>query len=265
MNQQQRVYISQVTETLPMDISKLDSIIKSRNEIYSALIEAEQEDYKNQGYFHATNQLLSAVDALKTLQLLNHGISPHVTVNVTQNGTVGLLRQALESLGWAHWLSDYSMDSDGELKGFFFHLKDVTEACKYYKDLGRAEEIATWLQIETDLITNGLNLNFYEEKSLSTRTSVLEQKPKLFLPSITQICEGMKLSQNIVTPQVIEMYPGMGTASWLYRWASGFAHGKHWVNKHNPDSRRLSARVPNYFNMTLLISVIHNLIDDLGN
>jgi hypothetical protein len=182
---------------------------------------------------------------------------------VTQNGVVGLLRQALESLGWARWLSEYSTESEGQLKGYFFHLEDVIQRRKYYNDLGRQEEMDAANKLVTDLVDDGLRLGYYKEMAVSPRTGVLEQKPMLILPSITEICQSVKLSTKIITPEVLAMYPGMVSASWLYRWASGFAHGKHWVNRHKPNADGLSVRNPNYLNMTLIIVAIHDLISGL--
>jgi hypothetical protein len=263
MGQHQKNYIDRVIKTLPADILILEDKIKRRNDTQSNLTETEQNDYANLAFFYATNQLLAAADALQTLHLLSHGSEAEITVNVTQNGVAGLLRQTLESLGWARWLSGESTEFDRQIRGFFYHVEDVKQRSKYYNDLGQQREMEEADKLLEDVINDGVRLEYYNEMTLSDRTGVLEQKPKMNLPKITDICQGVKLSTSIITPEVLAEYPGMKSASWLYRWASGLAHGKHWVNKHEPNADGLSFRTPNYLNMNLMMSAIHDLIDDI--
>jgi hypothetical protein len=263
MDQHQKNYIKLVTKVLPPDILSLESKIKSRNDYYGNLTEAEQNDYKNLGYFYATNQLLAAVDVLQTLHLLSHGSETEITINVTQNGVAGLLRQAFESLGWARWLSNSTTESDVQIRGFFYHIEDVKQRRKYYNDLGWQKEIERTDRLLMDTINDGVRLEYYTETVISDRPGVLERKPNLNLPKITEICQGVKLPTNIITSEVLAEYPGMESASWLYRWASGLAHGKHWVNTHEPSADGLSFRTPNYMNMNLIMSAIHDLITDI--
>lgn len=264
MDQHRQNYIRYVTEVLPNDISSLVSKIQHRNNAYRDLDEADPDDFRTFAHFHATNQLLAAVDALKTLQLLVHGSETEVTVNITQNGVVGLLRQALESLGWARWLLEYSSDWEGQVRGYFFHLEDVVQRRRYYNDLGQQENMDAANKLVIDLVNDGVRLGYYKQMAVSPQTDVPEQKPILSLPSITEICQSVKMRPEIVTSEVLDVYPGMGSASWLYRWASGFAHGKHWVNIHDdPDADGLSVRAPNYLNMTLIVFAIHDLINDI--
>lgn len=261
MEQHQENYCRLIIEVLPADILTLENEIRKRNEFFSKLTKPERDDYdyKNIAYFHTTNKLLAAVDALKTLQLLNHVTPPDMSGNVTVNVVGGLLRQALESLGWARWLSKNANELDGPIKGYFFALDDLLERRKYYNALGRQEEMDNADQLVKEWIDYGVLQNYYEDSAVSTRTEVSERKPKYNLPSITVICQGIELNTSIISPEVLAEYPGMKTASWLFRWSSGIAHGKHWVNRFEPSYDGLSVATPNYLNLTLIIFAIHDL------
>jgi hypothetical protein len=262
MDQHQENYSRLIIEILPADILFLEDEIKNRNDFFSKLTHPERDDYdfKNIAYFHTTNKLVAAVDALKSLQLLNHGTPAGISINVTVNGVGGLLRQALESLGWARWLSKNVNELEEQRKGYFFALDDLLERRKYYNALGQQEEMDKADKLVKEWVDYGVLQNYYEASAVSIRTGVLERKPKYNLPSITDICQAIELNTSIISPEILAEYPGMKTASWLFRWSSGIAHGKHWVNTFEPSHDELSVTTPNYLNLTLIIFAIHDLV-----
>lgn len=252
-------YLRLIAEVLPGTLQHLEEGISKREERFSALSDSDKDDLLGLSYVYSTNQLWASCDALKTLHLLSHKSNESFQVNVTQNGVAGLLRQALESLATFDWLNDYSSDNEARQKAHSYQLSDLKERANYYRDLGDDAEHTRTLTLLKSVIESGLGNGYTRNETDSSGKSISKQVIPLLGP--TDLCMRILTPRDVISDEVLTHYRGMENASWLYRWSSGLAHGKYWVNLFSPIDGDLMTTVPNYLNLSVLLLTLIKQID----
>lgn len=256
-------YLRIIVEVLPDTLKRLEGEISNREEKFSKMTPAAQDDFLGFSYAYATNQLRACCDALRTLEFLSHKSKESLEVNVTQNGVAGLLRQSLESMATHKWLTDYSTEEEARQKAHSYQLVDLQERANYYKDLGYTEEYGRTIALLESTKRIGLEKGFSKEGTNSNGEPIVKQAIPLL--NVTDLCLRIVTPDDVISKEVLKHYPGMANASWLYRWSSGLAHGKFWVNLFQPLDGDLKRTVPNYLNLSvLLLTLIKNIEATIG-
>lgn len=244
-------YLGLIVEVLPSILQQLESQISRRDARFSKLSASDKDDFLGWSYVYSTNQLMACADALRTLEFLSHKSTGSLQVNVTQNGVAGLLRQALESLSTFAWLNAYSNDSEARQKAHSYHIADLQERANYYKDLGEEKEVEKTISMLESARIVGLEEGYSRQEP--DKNGKLIHKQLVPLPGLTDLCARILTPEDVITEGVLRHYPGMKDASWLYRWSSGLAHGKFWVNLFTLSEGDMHRTVPNYLNLSVML------------
>lgn len=252
-------YLKIIVEVLPDTTRRLEGEIVRRNDYFSKMNSAEQDDFLGISYTHSTNQLVACCDALKSLEFLSRGPAEQLQVNVTQNGVAGILRQALEAFATFEWLNNCVTEEEKRQKAHSYQMADLQERANFYKDLGDEREYQKTVKMKEEYLRVGL-LKGYSKEDRDKKGNLIGKQEKPLL-GITDLCVQLLTPESIFTKEVLAIYPGMQNASWLYRWSSGMAHGKFWVNLFLTDSKGIGKITPNYLNLNALLLTILTGID----
>lgn len=249
-----QIYLRLIVEILPVTILKLDRTIDNREKYFGSLSDEEKDDFLGSSYFFLSSQLRATADALHTLSALSHVENDSLRVTVTQNGVAGLLREALEAIATYTWLNDYKTEEEARAKAHSYTVEDLVERLNYYEELGDETNITKTKQLQSEANQQGLDLGFTTQAI--SKSGVPFLKPMQALPSITDRIGKIPTPSEVVTTEVLKMYPGMKNARWLFRWASGLSHGKHWVTNFITAEDGSQRTVPYYLNLHLLLFTI---------
>ena len=252
-------YLRVIVVVLPATLERLELEISRREKQFSAMSDPDKDELLGLSYLYSTNQLWATCDALRTLEFLSHKSPETLQVNVTQNGVAGLLRQALEALATFDWLNDYSSNDTAEKKAHSYQLADLNERANYYRDLGDDSEYQQTLGYLESARKLGLERGYTRKETDSRGKVILSQEIALLGPTV--LCMRIFTPSSVITAEVLKHYRGMENASWLYRWSSGLAHGKYWVNLFSPAKGDLKKTVPNYLNLSVLLLTLISQID----
>ena len=177
-------------------------------------------------------QLGAAVNSLRALQLLTiqdvrqdalGGIK--LTANITINGTVGLLRQALECATWANWLLEPQLPAETTMRGIAAAWLNGLEALKHERALDGPERFAVEAAME-NLIADGRRLEL-----IRAATGINPPwAPRRPMKDVTGLLRQQAIANLDRSEVVSELGPGVSNGEWVYRWLSGMAHGYAWVH-----------------------------------
>ena len=165
----------------------------------------------------------------------------------------------MEALATFNWLNDYSSDNEARQKAHSYHLADLNERANYYRDLGDDSEYQKTLVYLESARQLGLERGYTKKETDLHGKVLLRQEIALLGP--TDLCMRILTPRSVITEEVLKHYRGMENASWLYRWSSGLAHGKYWVNLFRTIEGDLKKTEPNYLNLTVLLLTLINQID----
>ncbi len=187
--------------------SEVVSMIQSSGEPGSVQDGLDPEGAENHAIVFAALYLHSALDALQLWHRAS--TSDQFDMNVSVQGTAGVLRQVLESAAVAAWLVEEPILL-GE-RGLAALWNDLSEQSKFprvelYPDTS-VDEAAS----RADLLALGM------QGGLLNATGDRPEKP---LIGYTGACKRVALDPNVF---------GTPTAEAFYRWSSGMAHGLPWA------------------------------------
>lgn len=220
------VFAKMMTTTLSLGISELDQIIDKQFQMVDA---SKDGEYLTLNLELAAHILCAVRNALITLSHSVHiDAVGNLEVRTTSTGIAGLLRIAFEGMATFKWLTEPTDAALLEARAFGIHFDQMSEARKYYRELGDNDAFVDFskkLQLEVDY---GLAAGYLKEQ---------EDKPGRFkcvelakIPDSTSLCFALKVPKEIVTEEIKKMYSGMANGAFLYRWLSGHTHGMYWVN-----------------------------------
>jgi len=209
-----------------MGIAELDLVIEDR---FRKVQEGDAAVYRMLNVEHGAHILGAVRNTLLTLSHIVHADSKgNLEVHATATGIAGLLRIGLEGLANFKWLSEPGDDTVLEARAFGVHFKQVSEAQKYYRDLGDTLALAKFTRLLENEITHGISKGFLEERpeKLGTYRCVGLAN----IPDTTSLCRAIKVPKEIVSDELKATYSGLDNSVFLYRWLSGNTHGMFWVN-----------------------------------
>lgn len=235
------VFIRMMTTTLPLGIAELDLVIDDR---FQRAQESKGGVYQTLNFEHGAHILSAVRNALITLSHTVHtDAKGNLEVRTTSTGIAGLLRIGLEGLANFRWLSEPSEVSQLEARAFAVHFTQVSEAQKYYRDLGDNHALEKFADLLAAEILYGISVGFLEEKS--ERPGTYKCVGLANIPDTTSLCRAIRVPKEIVTKELKAKYSGMDNGAFLYRWLSGNTHGMFWVNGFEEASDgKLSPKIP---------------------
>jgi hypothetical protein len=220
------VLMRMMTTTLPIGITQLDLVIEDR---FQKAKSTGLDSYLALSYEHGAHILIAVRNALITLSNTVHKSEDgSLDIRITSTGMAGLLRIAFEGLANFRWLTEPCEIAQIEARAFSMHFTQVSEAQKYYRELGDKRALAKF----TSLLE--LEIEYGKSEGLLVESS---ERPGTFkcsglanIPDTTSLCRAIKVPAEIVTEEIKASYSGMANGAFLYRWLSGNAHGMYWVN-----------------------------------
>lgn len=220
------VFAKMMTTSLPLGISELNQIIDKQFQKVDA---SKGGEYLTLNLEHAAHILCAVRNALITLSHSVHtDAAGNLEVSTTSTGIAGLLRIAFEGIATFKWLTEPIDPALLEARAFGIHFDQVSEARKYYRELGDNSafmDFSKTLQLEIDY---GLAAGYLKERDDKPGKYKCVEPAKI--PDSTSLCFRLKVPEEIVTEEVKKMYSGMANGAFLYRWLSGHTHGMYWVN-----------------------------------
>lgn len=263
MDTHEETFARLMFEFLPGEVADLERLIAKREASFAGMSQTEKDSYLGLAHFHSTNLLNAVLDSFRTLHQLVRHEDASVVVIATHNGIAGLLREALEALAIYDWLNT-SVDVEVTKKrGYTINYVDLEERGKYYRDLGDKENLAKSLAMLGQEKKVGYEIGYLADvtdKNGKVFTSFAEP-----LPDSTSLCRNFKTPKELINGVILDMYPGMENAAWLFRWLSGLTHGKHWVNKYENNGDGTSMRKVNYMFLNISIMTINNALLAIKN
>jgi len=258
MDTHEQTFARLMFEFLPGEIGDLERLIAAREAVFAGMSQSEKDSYLGLAHFHSTNLLNAVLDSFRTLHQLVRREDASVVITATHNGIAALLRGALEALAIFDWLNN-SVDVEIRKKrGYTINYVNLEERGKYYRDLGDKENLEGSLNMFAQEKKVGYEKGYLADltdKNGKVFTSLTES-----LPDSTSLCRNFKTPKDLINGAILEMYPGMENAAWLFRWLSGLTHGKHWVNKYEDNGDGTSMRKVNYMFLNISIMTINNAL-----
>lgn len=220
------VFLRMMTTTLPVGITQLDLVIGDR---FQKAHSTGQSEYLALGYEHGAHILIAVRNALMTLSNAVHReVDGNLDTRITSTGMAGLLRIAFEGLANFRWLTEPHEIAHLEARAFSVHFTQISEAQKYYRDLGDSKAFAKFTNLLGFEVEYGKSAGLLEESSV--RPGTFKCVGLANIPDTTSLCRAIRVPAEIVTKEIKASYSGMDNGAFLYRWLSGNTHGMYWVN-----------------------------------
>jgi hypothetical protein len=233
------------------------------------MIRARDVPFGQEALSSASFFLGSSVNSFQSLQLLAVGTNPQealknraININLTINGTCGLLRQILEGAVVAKWIIDAPNDQSLMERGFAYVWENAVESIKHSKSLD-SPQVESQLDALRELADQAIKVELMSANEKHFR----KWKPNKEMADVTGLLRAVCLPKELVS----DVQESMGTKSsngeWLYRWLSGMAHGYAWVNRLErievSSERVLGYTKPDIVRLGLAATMSINLIEQV--